>query len=120
MADDPTSWGARRVQEDNPLAWGAKRVEEPTWGETAIDVGKQVVSAVPRAVVGALTWPAQLMDVAGQGMAAIGLTDPEKEKQRQEFVGQMKKEGRGLHAVTNLLPEAKTQAGKYAGSAAEF
>src|SRR3981189_1993279 len=88
-----------------------KQLESPGYLDYAKDIGKQTLAAVPRIVEGAATWPAQLMDVAGQGMAAIGLSDPEKEAQRQAFLKGIREKGT-TGSVEKYLPQAETLPGK--------
>src|SRR5215475_1303801 len=93
---------------------------KPGWGETAADIAKQVATAPVRALESAVTWPAQLLNLAGQGVEAVfGPGDPERLAEREQLRKAIEKQG-GPGGIGQYLPEAKTPLGKYTQTGVEF
>lgn len=95
----------------------AQATAEPSWGDTAMDVGASLVSGVGRGVAGLAGLPGTVQDLANSGLSwATGLPElprsPLSASKMQD----------GLSTVTGGASdyEAKTTPGEYAGTVGEF
>lgn len=95
----------------------APAATEPSWGDTAMDVGASLVSGVGRGVAGLAGLPGTVQDLANSGLSwATGMPElprsPLSSSKMQE----------GLSTVTGGASdyEAKTTPGEYAGTVGEF
>jgi hypothetical protein len=89
----------------------------PSYWDYAKDVGKQVLTAPVRIAEGAMSWPAQVLNLAGEGLESLGVATPSPEqKANREALKQLGRE----RGVGQYLPKAETLPGKYAGTIADF
>src|SRR5262245_41899685 len=94
----------------------------PTWGETAVDVGKQVLSFPVAGVEMGLTSPAQILDLAGRGVEHFFPPSEEKKAEREQLRKAIEENplGSGRKGVAQYLPDPKTGLGKYVRTGGEF
>src|SRR5262249_23543744 len=100
--------------------------EEPpkTWGETAIDVGKQALAAVPLAAEERMAAIPSLMGMAGRGFEYLFgerdpnapwylrafQSDPEALAQREQLGKLIEQQRKG--GIAQYLPEPQTESGR--------
>ncbi len=105
-----------------------KHLQEANAPSAAVDVGKQVLAAVPSALEDVATFPAKVANLAapvgnwlGRGAEAIGLgkPDPQSVDNRDKLLQLIAASG-GSGGIRQYLPEPQTTPGKYARTGTEF
>src|SRR5262245_59100588 len=99
--------------EAEPGTWDYAKKRAGELASDLYDVGKQIVTSPVRVAEGAATWPAQVLGAVG---SVLPTGDPERAAE-QKKIRELAAEQGGAKGVAQYLPEAKTPAGKYVGTA---
>src|SRR5215475_8515761 len=113
----PEGWGKDDVQVQQPRGWGTEDTqvgaapEKPTatWGETAKDVGRSIVSGVEKGFTGLAGLPG---DIAG--------LFPESWRDKEAKLPTSAETQKAAEKYTGKFYEPQTTAGKYAHTVGEF